>query len=167
MAWTTPKTWTAEPLTSSDLNTHLRDNLSALKSPPSSSYTLNEVSDYTTTSTIFVNVDAAKLSLNITTTGGAVLVHFHGAIECSATANIFFDVSVDGSRTAGDDGIIVEQAAAQAEVIGFTRRITGLSAGSHTFNLQWKTASGTLTLYAGAGTSGKDIHPQFWVAEVS
>lgn len=31
MSWTTPKTWTAAVLTSTDLNTHLRDNLNLLK----------------------------------------------------------------------------------------------------------------------------------------
>jgi hypothetical protein len=31
MAWTTPKTWTATTLTSSDMNAHVRDNLNALK----------------------------------------------------------------------------------------------------------------------------------------
>lgn len=31
MAWSTPKTWTSETLTSSDMNTYLSDNLSYLK----------------------------------------------------------------------------------------------------------------------------------------
>lgn len=30
MAWTTPRTWSSEVLTSTNLNTHLRDNLNAL-----------------------------------------------------------------------------------------------------------------------------------------
>lgn len=31
MAWTTPKTWTAATLTSSDMNLHVRDNMDYLK----------------------------------------------------------------------------------------------------------------------------------------
>ena len=67
MAWTQPKTWASEPLTSSDLNTHLRDNLEILKDPPSDDNILNQGSDYTTTSTAFVNIDGTNLSLTITT----------------------------------------------------------------------------------------------------
>ena len=31
MAWTAPKTWSSEPLTSLDLNSNVRDNLNHLK----------------------------------------------------------------------------------------------------------------------------------------
>lgn len=165
MAWTTPKTWTAEVLSSSDLNTHLRDNLSALKDPPSDNYEADEVSDYTTTSTSFVDVDATNLSLTITTGGGDVMVHAHLATNVS-TGRLQFNIDVDGSPHAANDGIVVH--AAMQHVTSFSRLITGLSAGSHTFKLQWKTSTGgTGTIYAGAGSSGTDVHPQFWVREVS
>lgn len=166
MAWTTPKTWaTDELVTASNLNTHLRDNLNALKSPPSAAYTLNEAADFTTTSTSFVDVSASKLALTITTAGGDVLVHFDGRL--GATARVYLDVAVDGTRLAGDDGITANGDSGTAESISFTRLITGLSAGAHTFKLQWKVNTGTGTLYAGAGTSALDLHPQFWVREVS
>jgi hypothetical protein len=172
MAWTTPKDWTTDELvTASDLNTHLRDNLNALKSPPSAHFEANESSDYTTTSTSFVDVDATagKLSLTITTNGGDVLVHFHGSVENGGGSAIFFDVAVDGTRTAGDDGILRARASTTTDTVpvSFTRLITGLSAGAHTFKLQWKVGANTATLCAGAGTSGKDVHPQFWAREVS
>ena len=52
MAWTAPKTWADDELvTANVMNTHIRDNLNALKTPPSDHYKLNEASDYTTTST--------------------------------------------------------------------------------------------------------------------
>ncbi|MEO1163712.1 MAG: hypothetical protein AAFV98_08020 [Chloroflexota bacterium] len=74
MAWTQPKTWSNEPLVASDLNTHLRDNMEALKEPPSANYELDETSDYTTTSTTFVDVDSTNLSLTLDTNGGDVKV---------------------------------------------------------------------------------------------
>jgi hypothetical protein len=167
MSWTTPRTWTADELvTATMMNTHIRDNLNALKSPPSDNYECDEASDYTTTSTSFVDVDGTNLELTITTNGGAVLVHFHGMFYTNG-ARLWLDVDVDETREGGDDGIIGAWQTANFAVT-FSRLITGLSAGEHTFTLQWKVASsGTATLYAGAGTSNADMHPQFWVREVS
>lgn len=166
MAWTQPKTWTSEPLTSGDLNTHLRDNMEALKDPPGDSYVADESTNYSTTSTSFVDVDSTNLSFTITTNGGDVL--FHGHWTASLTAGFaFYDIEVDGVRVGGDDGIVRHSTGSGSETLSFTRLITGLSAGSHTFKMQWRTTSGTITMYAGAGTSNNDVHPQFWVREVS
>jgi len=173
MTWTEPKTWVAEPLVAGDLNTHLRDNLNALKDPPTAHYDPDETSDYTTTSTSFVNVDSDDLSLAITTSGGDVLIGFHGYVQPGLNNdNIFFDVEVDNVRIGGNDGIIGAQRAATATTPGrfglsFTRLITGLAAGSHTFKLQWRVTGNTGILFAGAGTSNADVQPQFWVREVS
>jgi hypothetical protein len=166
MTWTQPKTWTSEPLTSADLNIHLRDNLEALKDPPSSLYVGNQGTDWTTTSLTFVNVDAVNLSLSITTNGGDVMVHFEGVITNSG-GGVALDFSVDGVRYVGDDGICRNVSSA-SEAVSFTRLVTGLSAASHTFNLMFKAlGAGTATIYAGAGTANFDVHPQFWVREVS
>jgi len=163
--WTTPKTWTTgEALLAADLNTHLRDNLLALKGPATESYECDEGADYTTVSTSFVDVDATNLALTIVTTGGDVLVHFHGDINNSAAA-AFLEVDQDGAKVGGDDGIL-KVPNVNNQAVSFTRLITGLSAASHTFKLQWKVVSGTATLYAGAGTANNDVHPQFWVREI-
>lgn len=171
MAWTTPRTWvTGELVTATIMNTHIRDNLNALKAPPTDSHVVNEASDYTTTSTSFVDVDATDLALTITTTGGDVLVHFHGSVYRNGGSSrmVFLDVDVDGARTAGDDGIVATMADTDLKphAIGFTRYISGLSAGSHTFKLQWK-VDGAALMSSGAGTANNDLHPQFWVREVS
>lgn len=165
MTWTDPKTWTSEVLTSSDLNTHLRDNLNALKDPPTDVITINDTPDYTTTSTSFGNVDATDLSLVLTTAGGDVVVHFHGVATHSASGRSFYDISIDGSRYFGDDGIIAT--GITLGPISFTVIIEGLSAASHTINLMWKTSAATATLYAGAGTANQDYHGQFWAREMS
>lgn len=167
MAWTTPRTWvTNEVVTAAIMNQYIRDNQVSLKDPPFAQYVLNEGADYTTTSTSFVNVDATDLALSITTAGGVVEIHFHGIVTNSSTAFNNFDVEIDGSPYAGDDGITSGVVSAGVkEQISFTVRKSGLSAGSHTFKLQWKTNTGTATLYAGAGTSGYDQHGEFWVVE--
>lgn len=169
MAWTTPKTWSVdELLTAADLNEQLRDNMNELKAPPSANYELDESSDFTTTSTTFVDVGAA-LELTVNTNGGDVMVHFHGAItNQTGGEKVMLDVAVDGVREAGDDGIVLAKPSGAFEVVPvcFTRLITGLSAGAHTFKLQWAVSAGTGYLYAGAGSS-VDTHGQFWAREVS
>lgn len=168
--WTAPKTWAVgELVTASLLNTHLRDNLDFLKSPPVAQYVGNQASDYTTTSTSFTNVDGTNFVLTITPAGSQVLVHFDGTIIHSATNRIHFDVEIDsaGNRLAGDDGILVFNANGDIVPISFTRLVTGLTPNvAHAFRLQWKVSGGTATLHAGAGATNADVHPQFWVREV-
>jgi hypothetical protein len=172
MAWTTPKTWSSEPLTSTDMNTYIRDNQNHLynRLEAYASANVDEVSDYTTTSTTFEDVDATegKFQHTITTNGGPVKVGFSGVTLNPGTNGryAFFDIDVDGSRWAGDDGITRgDKDQDERQIVSFTALITGLSAGSHVFKLQWKVNAGTLTLYAGAGSSDGDLKPQFWVAE--
>ena len=165
MGWSQPHSWVAgELVTAALLNTHLRDNLEFLKAPPTALYHVNQASDYTTTSTSFVDVDATNLALTINTAGGDVLIVFMG--YGGGTGRLYFDVAVDNVRMAGDDGFL-------SAVNGSNSPITlvalkqGLPPGNHTFKLQWKVNSGSGVLYAGAGTSGLDFHPQFFVREVS
>ena len=173
MAYTTPKTWTNEPLLASDLNTHLRDNMDAIKDPPFDEAYINEATDYTTASTSLVDVDATegKFQHTITTNGGDIMVWFCVSMEQSSTNQVYFEIDVDGSPLGGDDGLYTVKnhtAGARAGIwatwLGF---VTGLSAGSHVFKLQWATNTGTATLYAGAATAGRDVHPNFGVREVS
>lgn len=160
--WTAPRDWAdGELIDDGIMNTYVRDNLEALKEPPSSHYDVDEVGDYSTTQTTFVDVDSSNLSLTITTFGGPVRVWFDGTI-LNAGGITYLDVDVDGSRQWGDDGL-AEIPAGTAHV-SFFRRITGLSAGVHTFTLQWKVSAGTATLYSGP-TASHQTHPQFGVEE--
>ena len=174
MAWTEPKTWTNEPLIASDMNTHIKDNLDALKTPPADQTVMNAGSDTTTTNTSWEAIGAGTpiYSVTITTAGDSVLAGFHGNFRHSAAGGrVYLDIYVDGVAHAGDDGIIADNAnttGVPGVSISFVRRITGLSAGSHTFILYWKiVTAGTVTHFTGAGTASADLHPQFWVAEMS
>jgi hypothetical protein len=174
-AWTTPATWAVDQLvTAGDLNTELRDNLNALKTPPSAHYECDESSDITTNSTSWVDVDST-LELTITTSGGDVMIGFTGTVDVgNSQTRVYFDVyeSEADARLGGDDGICMLKHASVSAIVyfypvSFVYLATGLSAGEHTFTLQWKVNANSATLYAGAGTSGYDVHPQFWVREVS
>lgn len=169
MSWTTPKTFvTGESLSAADLNTNVKDNTNALKSPPSDDYVVDEVANYTTASTSFVDVDGTNLSLSITTTGGDVMIGFAGAASNSGDNNgVYLDVEIDGNLFADDDGILAVTAGANyLSNMSFVVVATGLSPGSHTFKLQWKTTAGTSTMWAGAGTANLDVHPRFWIREI-
>lgn len=171
----TPRTWTpGEIVTAALLNTELRDALNTLKDPPTAHFEADQVSDYTTTSTIFTDVDntAGRFNLTIETTGGDVMVGFIGSVRISTTTgddNVWFNIMVDANDLIPDDGFAVYSPQdAYVVPVGFVYLVTDLSAGSHSFKLRWKVISGrTATLYAGAGTANFNVHPQFWVREVS
>ena len=162
MAWTTPKTWTVDEVVgASDMNTHLRDNLVALKDPPSAIYDGGTLT-HTTTSSTFADVDAVNLKLSVTITGDTVLIGFVG--ECSSVSSastLGLDITVDGVSVTGGAGVIREHYLPTNETqnVSFVWRETGLVAGKKEFRLQFRrpVLSGTVKLYS----------TQFWVAEVS
>ena len=160
MAWTTPKTnWaTGELVTAEDMNA-VGENLAVLGALRSTVAVYTTPADIDGLSTDFVDVDSDNLNLTITTAGGDVQVHFHGTVYCRTRRSVRIDVEVDGTRQGGDDGMVQTASPSQesvSEIVSFTRLIQNLSAGTHTFKLQWKTNQ-SITLYAGA---------QFWVREI-
>lgn len=157
-------------VTASIMNSHVRDNLNALKTPAGGYNKVNIAADLSTTSTTFVDADATELALTFTTGGGDVMVFFSGSVRNTASVRNYFDVheSVAATRYGGDDGLMYTNVSngAVATNASFAVRITGLSAASHTFKLQWKVASGTGVILAGAGTASEDIHPTFSAFEL-
>ena len=168
MAWTTPKTWTSEPLTSLDLNTYMRDNQTHLKDRMDNSIDrfVSGKTQLSTSSTEYVDVDATRLALTLTTNGGDVLVGFTGTVlSHQVTGWTFLNLAVDGVDYVADDGICraaAVRAGSQGHVpISFVILVTDLEAGSHTFKLRWKTSANN--------TSSIDVvklHPQFWAKEL-
>ncbi len=169
MAWTAPKTWSSEPLTSLDLNSNVRDNLNHLKNRLDSSAGnfLSGATLLTTTATEFVDVDAVNLSLALTTHGGDVLLGFTGTVQCSqAGGSVYFNVAVDHVDYVADEGIIRQQISGSVDnnrhkPLSFVMLIPGLAAGSHTFKLRWKVNSGNT-----ARMDVVSLHPQFWAKEI-
>lgn len=143
-------------------------------------YTLNEASNYTTTSTTWVDIDGTNLALTITPTGTRVFLWFDCNVKntSAGTPTVYFDIEQDDgvtqARIGGDDGLqfaivtSTDGGSDQYSPVAFNRMVTGLTPGTaYTFSLQWKTVgSGGVTLYAGAGTTNLDMHPQFGVFEI-
>jgi hypothetical protein len=152
----------------------MRDNLEFLKTPPFALQQFNQGSDYTVTSTSFVEVDGGgtELTLTITTAGGDVAIGFFGTFAHSvASGRCYLDVDIDGTMLGGDSGLVQFRSPGAgtgfAFSVSFVAFKSGLTPGSHTFKLMWATSGATLTLHAGAGTATFDTHPQFWVRELS
>ena len=169
MAWTAPKTWSSEPLTSLDLNRNVRDNLNHLKNRLDSSagkFVSGEAL-LQTTANEFVDVDAVNLSLELTTHGGDVLLGFTGTVQSTAgSGSVYFNVAVDDVDYVADDGIIKNQNSGSADdnrhkPLSFVMLIAGLSAGSHTFKLRWKASRHNTVKMDVVG-----LHPQFWAKEI-
>lgn len=153
MAWTTPRTWTAEVMSSSVLNTHLRDNLVALKDPPTDDFTTT--ADVSTTSATFVDVNATDWSLDITPAGTEVWFFGRLNITHTTTGDIFFDIIKDGATYASGgetNGIATcTPGTSDFDCIPLTFRWTGLTAGvAVNFKLQWRTSAATASI---AGTN--------------
>jgi hypothetical protein len=112
--------------------------------------------DYTTTSTTYVAVDATNLNFTITTGARRVLISFTGSVSHTANGGVvYLDVAVDGTQVGGSVGLVLFQtaSAAQSGNASFTYVTDALTAGSHTFELMWKGAVGTATLFGGATAS--------------
>jgi len=156
--WTEPKSWTAEKSTLTGWNTYLQQNMEALKNPPTDSYAPSYSAGtlYTTSSATFTDINAVY-ELSLTTKGGDILICFRGAISTIGGVG-YLDISFDGTRLGGPDGILSFPADVQSNVsmIWLKQEVI---AGTYTIKPQWKTA-GTNNLV------GNSI-PQFWAREVS
>ncbi len=178
MPFTTPKTWAVdELLTANDMNTHIRDNLAALKDPPSDLIVRDNGALYSTTSTTIVAIDSTNLRASITTTGGDVWVHFTGTIHADQTngRQASFDLSIDGGKAhytelgyaSGYQSMAVASTICQAVNIDFL--ISGLAAGAHTFDIMWMINAGTLYLHSDTSDNeARNEQPAIlWAREVS
>lgn len=166
VTWTDPRDWTVgELVTASIMNAHVRDNLDYLFLPPSAVQEISGEANKTMAGTSFADVDSGgdpDLSISVTTSGEDVIVSFSGMVSSGASNSVYFDVTVDGTRLGGTDGITGSTSAGANAITAplcFSRIVTGLSAGAHTFVLQWRSTTGTATLYTNT------LEPQFWVTK--
>jgi hypothetical protein len=177
MAWSTPPTFTTSELVPASKLTQLSDDLSYLLNRPKGSTFRDNGSTYTTTTTTFAAVDSTNMKQTITISGSSVLVGFAGTVFNTDAGNIginCLDITVDGTRAgaAGTDGIVVmvDLGNVTHQTNGsFTILVTGLSTGSHTFALVWRTNNSvnTIGLSSGSGAGGTDNIPNFWAVEVA
>jgi len=165
MAWTTPKTWTANEVPDeSDFNINIRDNLNALKAPPFGETALSATSysNIQSTSTVFANLMTGTVTaqIQLATYGGDIEVHFEGSIHCDSTCALNF--TYNGTAYADEPFGLCVMASPQVVPITFSRFVTGLPSGTHTFRPQWLTTNGANPIQL--APSAKSI---FWVRETS
>lgn len=148
MAWTAPTTRTTGVLvTASIWNTDVVDNLTFLKTPTQSRLSAGATTN--TTSAAFV--DMTGVTITMSTNAAAAEVGFVGSFNISVAATAVVTLLVDGTNQ-GDATQGLQHVPATAATnagISLVFRTATLSAGSHTFKLQYKTSAGTLTLLAG------------------
>jgi hypothetical protein len=161
--WTTPNTASAgAPISAANYNTYQRDNLTYLFSQrPESQIVYEGVSNYTTTSTSFVAVDTTNLRITKTINSGRVRLEATCRARHSDTSSgsgsdlggtMAFDFLLDGgsTRVGGTNGLTRMQQGnngTQQHMIVIVGEFTGLSVGSHTFDLAWKTSGATATIF--------------------
>jgi hypothetical protein len=113
-------------LQAAQLNTHLRDNLIELKDPPT--VVINSTTGYTTTSTSFVDVNAA-LEATIVTNGGRLFITWNFTTSGATWSNRLL---LNGSPLT-----------LTTPSVGWTGV---LAAGTHVIKPQWLVTSGTATM---------------------
>lgn len=144
-AWTTPKTWvTDELVTAAMLNTHLRDNLNALKTPPT--YSFDGPLTLSTTSTNWVDMHSS-LTCTLVTTGGDLLVGAWGRVAHNTLgATIWFQVERNGYSQAEVEYNNPDYDWRTPVTIAYLN--SPVPAGTHTLKLRWRTSAGTLSTNA-------------------
>lgn len=126
-------------------------NIDFLRNPPLNSYAPGLAdANITTTSTSFV--DLTGYSISVTSQGNPMLIFF----MARTAGNTRFDFLVDGVSITGDSDGVGGAGATQSSTT-IVRRVQP-AAGARTFKVQWRSTSGTVTLYP-AGLS------QFYVVE--
>ncbi len=172
MAYTVPKTWAVdEVLGATDMNTYVRDNIAALKDPPSFlTACASGALVLSTTATTFTAISSA-LSASLGTYGGDIMVFIQLQLAGDTdTRRISLDWLVNGTALYGAYAFGAGRARAGATpavtgnmtVFG-PLLVTGLASGTHVFQPVWKTDAGTAFTWATTGAAPIIM----WVREVS
>lgn len=107
--------------------------------------------DLSTTSTSFVDVDPATLSVTLTTGAGWVLLFFQATVWNSGGFRVQLDFAVDGARQGQSWGLVwTAGSSGHALNVLWPAQV---AAGSHTFRVQWAVNGGTGWMSASAATS--------------
>lgn len=143
MAWADPTTIVYNQLLDvATLNQYMVDNPLALKNPPTD-LDENWNTTITTTSTSFVNLTGADVT--ITTTGGRIMIGFHAPHTASGGVTTFFTITIDGVEVSGHaNGVSMVSGGIWSQV-GFVYLTAALAAGAHTVKIQWRVNDGART----------------------
>lgn len=172
MAYTVPKTWAVdEVLGATDMNTYVRDNVAALKNPPSflTAFASGALV-LSTTATTFTAISSA-LSASLGTYGGDIMVFIQLQLAGDTdTRRISLDWWVNGTALYGAYAFGAGRArpgtttgpTGNMTVFG-PLLVTGLASGTHVFQPVWRTDAGTAFTWATTGAAPIIM----WAREVS
>jgi len=132
--------WTA------DIKNQMTDNDEYLRNPPQGTYALSTgAANITTASATMVDLTGFTVTVTIQANpGGDVKVSMKLMGRANGTT-ARFDFLVDGVSVTGDNDALGAPGATGFVTI---ERIIAVTAGSHTFKVQWRSTSGTVTWYA-------------------
>ena len=134
MGWTTPKTWTATTLTTTDMNTHVRDNLEALDVAQKITHS-TVTSNSSTYSTSFITLDSFSYTFVSGTTYLAEASWYGFTPGNSAGAIHTFSLDVNGTEY-GSTRVQADGTTTQGG--GHVRGIVTGQSGSQTLKVQVK-----------------------------
>lgn len=174
MAWVAPITWTTQLVTVANFNEQLRDNMNALKTPPSGlsyisgrDYQVAGLNAFTAVDTALVD---GHFQHTITVAGTVVKVVFNGSLHPKVNnGQIAFNIAVNGVDYFPSPGYaVLDPTAMSANIIpiSFSPMLTGITPGSNTFRLDWS-ATHTAFLLECSGAPGQASPAMFYVVEAS
>ena len=146
MAWANPRTFTTgEIVTAAHLN-ETRDNLLSLDSFLGQgivNFSEDATGATTVTSTSYAT-DSPSVAVTCTT-GTTAWLEANASVEGPSGAGLWLGYVVSGASTIAAADARAQRIVGQANAVDITlkRKVTGLTAGSNTFTLQWKVTSGT------------------------
>lgn len=157
MAWTTPPDFVQGGVPTEAQMDILSADLSYLLNYPQAYVVRDNGANYTTTSTTFVDVDASNLILTMSLSGGRAIVMatFHAFPPATGNGSEY-DLIVDSTTRAGDatHGLARQPQSGSTQLITLLGYWSGLSIGSHTFKLQYRSiTSGTTIISANGGAA--------------
>lgn len=158
----------ANTVSSSDWNTYVRDNMAYLyQGRPRTQIIREGSSNYTTSSTGFVAVDTTNLRITQTINSGIYKVEAWGVVQHSDTASgagtelggrISLDFLLDGTtRLGGTNGllsILQSNNGSAMHAFHISGIFTGVTVGSRTIALAWRTSGATAKMFNNAYVIG-------------
>ena len=154
MAWTTPKSWSVgELLTAANFNAQIRDNTAYLAAMAKTQVQHTPTADYTRTgATTWAAVDAVNLAGSITIAAGTRIkftVELVMLNNCTSPDYGAVTIFMDGVNI-GDANYGIMSTLSSRLRTGAVYLKTGVAAGAHTFELQFRTSNSglTTTIYA-------------------
>lgn len=149
MAWSTPKTWTATTLTTSDMNAHVRDNLNAVRTAQKITHTTK------TSNTSFGTGTTTITSFAYTFDSGTTyeILASVGSFTPATAAVYTFDITITAAAAVKGSWRVVTDNSGVAQQGGtFATVVSGLS-GSQTVALAAIAATGSGHTANGSATA--------------